>query len=97
MEGFGWSDKPEDSDYTPQQLREEVNAWMDAMGLEKVVFVGNSLGGEIAWNMALEHPDKVKNLGPHRCWRPHERNAVSSSPRGSSRISDSRKAFSVAG
>jgi len=49
MKGFGWSDKPEDSDYTPRQLREEVNAWMDAMGLEKVVFVGNSLGGEIAW------------------------------------------------
>jgi len=62
MKGFGWSDKPEDSDYTPQQLREEVNAWMDAMGLEKVVFVGNSLGGEIAWKMALEHPDKVKKL-----------------------------------
>jgi pimeloyl-ACP methyl ester carboxylesterase len=62
MKGFGWSDKPEGADYGPLQLMAEVNAWMDKMGLSKVVFVGNSLGGAIAWNMALEHPDKVKKL-----------------------------------
>ena len=62
MKGFGWSDKPEDADYSPEQLLREVNAWMDEMGLRKVVFVGNSLGGGIAWKMALEHPDKVKQL-----------------------------------
>ncbi len=62
MKGFGWSDKPEGADYSPEQLMEEVNAWMDKMGLRKVVFVGNSLGGAIAWNMALVHPDKVKKL-----------------------------------
>ena len=62
MKGFGWSDKPEDADYSPEQLLSEVNAWMDEMGLKKVVFVGNSLGGGIAWKMALVHPDKVKQL-----------------------------------
>ncbi len=62
MKGFGWSDKPEKADYAPMQLMEEVNAWMDKMGLRKVVFVGNSLGGAIAWNMALVHPEKVKKL-----------------------------------
>ncbi len=62
MKGFGWSDKPEDADYSPEQLLKEVNAWMDKMGLRKVVFVGNSLGGGIAWEMALMHPDKVKQL-----------------------------------
>ena len=62
MKGFGWSDKPEDADYSPWQLMKEVNAWMDKMGLRKVVFVGNSLGGAIAWNMALVHPEKVKKL-----------------------------------
>jgi pimeloyl-ACP methyl ester carboxylesterase len=62
MKGFGWSEKPDDADYSPQQLMAEVNAWMDKMGLRKVVFVGNSLGGAIAWNMALAHPDKVKKL-----------------------------------
>ncbi len=62
MKGFGWSDKPEGADYGPLRLMAEVNAWMDKIGLRQVVFVGNSLGGGIAWNMALEHPDKVKNL-----------------------------------
>jgi pimeloyl-ACP methyl ester carboxylesterase len=62
MKGFGWSDKPEDADYSPQKLMADVNTWMDKMGLRKVVFVGNSLGGAIAWNMALAHPDRVKKL-----------------------------------
>lgn len=62
MKGFGWSDKPEDGDYSPLKLMAEVNAWMEKVGLGKVVFVGNSLGGAIAWNMALAHPDKVKKL-----------------------------------
>jgi pimeloyl-ACP methyl ester carboxylesterase len=62
MKGFGWSEKPDDADYSQLQLMAEVNAWMDKMGLRKVVFVGNSLGGAIAWNMALAHPDKVKKL-----------------------------------
>ncbi|MDZ7699166.1 MAG: alpha/beta hydrolase [Deltaproteobacteria bacterium] len=43
-------------------LMEEVNQWMDAVGLSHVVFVGNSLGGAIGWLMALEHPDKVSRL-----------------------------------
>ena len=62
MKGFGWSDKPDGADYSPWQLMAEVNAWMEWMGLKKVVFVGNSLGGAIAWNMALDHQDKVKKL-----------------------------------
>lgn len=62
MKGFGWSDKPKESDYSPMTLMAEVNAWMDKMDLRQVVFVGNSLGGAIAWNMALDHPDKVKKL-----------------------------------
>ena len=62
MKGFGWSDKPKESLYSPQRLQEEVNGWMEIMGLEKVIFAGNSLGGAIAWNMALDHPDKVSKL-----------------------------------
>ena len=73
MKGFGWSDKPEDGDYSPQQLLEEVNGWMDEVGLSKVVFVGNSLGAPSGiWRHRLEygaggfpghrHPDKVEKL-----------------------------------
>ncbi len=62
MKGFGWSDKPKGGDYNPVTLMEEVNKWMDLMGLEHVVFVGNSLGGSIAVLMALEHPEKVGRM-----------------------------------
>ncbi|MCF8081873.1 MAG: alpha/beta hydrolase [Deltaproteobacteria bacterium] len=62
MKGFGWSDKPQHAAYDPLTLMEEVNQWMEAVGLRKVVFVGNSLGGAIGWLMALEHPDKVGRL-----------------------------------
>lgn len=62
MKGFGWSDKPKDANYDPYTLMQEVNQWMDAIGLKDVTFVGNSLGGAIAWLMALEHPEKVGRL-----------------------------------
>jgi pimeloyl-ACP methyl ester carboxylesterase len=62
MKGFGWSDKPRGSDYSPLALVEGVNAWMDTMGLQDVVFVGNSLGGAVAVLMSILHPDKVGRM-----------------------------------
>ena len=62
MKGFGWSDKPEDAKYDTITLMQEVNKWMEVMGLKDAVFVGNSLGGAIAVLMALEHPDKTDLL-----------------------------------
>lgn len=62
MKGFGWSDKPKGAKYDPVTLMEEVNKWMDVMGLEDVVFVGNSLGGAIAVLMALEYPERVGRM-----------------------------------
>jgi len=62
MKGFGWSDKPEGAQYDPVTLMEEVNRWMEVMGLGQVTFVGNSLGGAVAVLMALEHPERVERL-----------------------------------
>jgi len=62
MKGFGWSDKPEDAKYDTITLMQEVNKWMDVMGLKNVIFAGNSLGGGIAVLMALEHPDKTDKI-----------------------------------
>jgi pimeloyl-ACP methyl ester carboxylesterase len=62
MKGFGWSDKPRGAAYDPVTLTEEVCKWMDAMGLKDAVIAGNSLGGGVAWLMALMHPDKVHSL-----------------------------------
>jgi len=62
MKGAGWSDKPKDAKYDTVTLMQEVNKWMNVMGLKDVVFVGNSLGGAIAVLMALEHPDKTGQI-----------------------------------
>jgi len=62
MKGFGWSDKPLGTDYSPETLMEEVKDWMEAMGLKDVTFVGNSLGGGIACMLAFSYPKLVKRL-----------------------------------
>ena len=51
-----------DSDYHPFALAEEVNAFMEAMGLSHVVMVGNSLGGAVSARIAAMHPDKVDKM-----------------------------------
>ena len=62
MKGFGWSDKPLNAKYDPFTLADEVYKWMNTVGIDKATLVGNSLGGSIAWIMALEHPEKVGQL-----------------------------------
>ena len=62
MKGAGWSDKPVNAKYDIFTLTQEVNRWMEVIGLKDVVFVGNSLGGAIAVLMAQEHPDKTGKL-----------------------------------
>lgn len=37
--------------------------FMDALGLYKAVFVGHSMGGGIALDLALDHPEHVAGLG----------------------------------
>lgn len=62
MKGFGFSDKPVYGDYDPLLLMEEINQWMEAIGLSRVIFVGNSLGGAIALLFAVHYPEKVEKL-----------------------------------
>ena len=39
-----------------------VSALLDAAGVPKAVLVGNSMGGRVALQMALDHPDRVAGL-----------------------------------
>ena len=36
--------------------------FMDALGIEKAAFVGNSMGGHTSLRLAIEHPDRVTHL-----------------------------------
>lgn len=60
--GYGRSSKPTDVDYTFDVLGGAVIAALDALGLDRVHLVGNSMGGALALWLALEHPDRVGKL-----------------------------------
>ncbi|RME24582.1 MAG: alpha/beta hydrolase [Deltaproteobacteria bacterium] len=61
LPGYGMSGRP-DAPYTPPWYAEVLDAWLDAVGLERVVIVGHSMGGQIALTFALHHPDRVAGL-----------------------------------
>jgi pimeloyl-ACP methyl ester carboxylesterase len=55
LRGFGES-KTEDVDFSHQA---DLRAVLDAAGVGKAVLVGNSKGGSIAYDTAIESPDRV--------------------------------------
>ncbi|NNE56579.1 MAG: alpha/beta fold hydrolase [Hellea sp.] len=63
MIGFGYTDKPLNlGDYTLQLFCDTLMAGFKALGVEKCSFVGNSLGGGIAIQIALDDPEFVEKL-----------------------------------
>ncbi len=62
MIGFGYSSKPTDIDYTPELFCEVIVTAIQKMGIDTFDLVGNSLGGAVAIQAAVSHPDKVKSL-----------------------------------
>lgn len=60
--GYGASSKPEGIDYTLQLFTDTVLEALRAHGVTSAVLVGNSLGGGIALQIALDHPEFVRGL-----------------------------------
>jgi 3-oxoadipate enol-lactonase len=56
--GHGRSDKPKQG-YSIQEHANDVLAVVDALRIDKAVVVGNSIGGMIAMQFTLDHPDRV--------------------------------------
>ncbi|HLJ20295.1 MAG TPA: alpha/beta fold hydrolase [Stellaceae bacterium] len=61
MRGHGGSD-PVAGPYTMSALAGDVAAAIDALGLDRVHFVGLSIGGMIGQGFAIEHGSKLKSL-----------------------------------
>jgi 3-oxoadipate enol-lactonase len=59
--GHGGSDAPSGA-YTLDMLGEDALGLIDALGIEKVHFVGLSMGGMIGQYLALNHADRLENL-----------------------------------
>lgn len=59
--GAGRTDKP-DAPYTIPMMANDTDALMEAVGMSNATVLGISMGGRIALDLALEHPDRVARL-----------------------------------
>lgn len=73
--GHGFSDRPK-IDYTPETYIRFLKDFMDGVGIEKATLVGNSMGGGIAWGMAILFPERVERLILINCVPPDVLNQV---------------------
>jgi 3-oxoadipate enol-lactonase len=48
--------------YTTADMADDVAAWLEAIGSEAAHVVGQSLGGLVAQQLAIRHPNRVKSL-----------------------------------
>jgi pimeloyl-ACP methyl ester carboxylesterase len=62
LPGFGDSTKPLGAPYDAPYFARAVIALLDALELERVHLVGNSMGGRVALEVGLRHPDRVRRL-----------------------------------
>lgn len=60
--GSGFSDHPDDFDYSMDGHAECVAAVLDEAGLRETTVVGHSMGGTVAIKLALARPDLVSKL-----------------------------------
>jgi pimeloyl-ACP methyl ester carboxylesterase len=44
------------------ELAEFLRAWMDALGIDRAAFLGNSMGCQILVDLAARHPERVERL-----------------------------------
>lgn len=60
--GFGFTERRPDLTYSPDTIREHLHAcWQQWYG-QPIVLVGASMGGAVAIDFALHHPEAVKGL-----------------------------------
>lgn len=62
LPGSGLSPPDPTGDYTDTRSVALILVLMDQLSIEKAAFVGNSIGGRIAWNLAADHPERVEKL-----------------------------------
>lgn len=62
LPGFGLSGPRPGGDYRDEADIDFLLALMDRLGLDRAVLIGSSLGGQLAWELAALHPQRVAAL-----------------------------------
>ena len=62
LPGFGLTGPNKDNDYSDPRYVAFVRQFLARLGVGRAIVVGNSLGGEIAWQLALADPAHVAGL-----------------------------------
>lgn len=65
LPGFGRSSRPEystDFEKAESKFVHYIEEWRKAMGLDKMILLGHSLGGYIVMAYALKYPERIKHL-----------------------------------
>ena len=62
LPGFGKSDKPEITGGRFAMYARTVRDLMDAIGIEKASFIGNSMGGGTSLKFAMDYPDRAERI-----------------------------------
>ena len=61
--GHGKSDSPSNIEYyKAESLVSQIQNILDQLSIDKVIILGYSMGGRVALNFAVSHPQKIKGL-----------------------------------
>lgn len=73
LRGYGRSDRPEEIEsYDIDHLTGDLVGLLDALDLDKAIFMGHDWGGLLAWQMPLLHPTRVAGvIGVNTPFVPH--------------------------
>jgi pimeloyl-ACP methyl ester carboxylesterase len=63
MRGYGQTEGPEGVEhYAAAELIKDLEGLLDALGLERAIFVGHDWGAIVLWQMAMLRPEKIEQL-----------------------------------
>lgn len=62
LPGFGLTGKHFSNDYSIKAYTDFLDVFLDKLEVKQINLAGNSLGGHIAWQYALDHKNRVKKL-----------------------------------
>lgn len=67
LRGYGDSDTPPDdaehTAYSKREMARDIVGLMDALSIDRAAILGHDRGARVTYRLALDHPDRVRQLG----------------------------------